>query len=103
MALIDEFLVASDSKFIGRVTAAIIAAAHAILNEGSGTPNHANRIAFASKVIDNPNVYGALIAKGVATDPQTATDMGDPFNSDNITDADINNAVSAQWNDYANS
>lgn len=94
MGFATQYVNSSDATFDERVTVAVVNAAIAIVSEGTGTANHANRVALAKAALNNPNPYGALFALGVVAN-QTLDDLT------TITDATIQSTVNALWNGYA--
>ena len=100
MALVDQFTLASDATFQGRVRQAIIAAAIAIVNESMATGYHSLRAKLAKAVMNNPGSYASLFAMAVAGDAAVVASAGAPPVQVSVTDANINNAVSAMWNSF---
>lgn len=93
MGFTEQYAVAQDVGFIGRVAIAISQAAIAINGELASTPHAAQRGALAVKVLTEPPLQWARIfAFGVAADETITTGS---------TDAAIFARVSAIWNDYA--
>lgn len=88
---------ASDVNFLARVTAEMLSAADNILAELTATQDHLIRVAFARRVKLAPQNYAAQMAVSVAMQagPQTATSLAA------VTDAQINTAVAALWNNMA--
>lgn len=88
---------AKTEAFQARVQYAMQTAAGQIMNESASTPNHAQRIIFAKKVLvyrHNINACSMLVTTETAVG--TAIDGGgDP------TDAEIQNAVNAFWNAWS--
>lgn len=99
-ALADQKTLSADVTFQGRVQEAIVAAAVAISNESVSTGFHKQRAALAKAVMNNPASYATLFSAAVATDATVSTQAGSPSNQANVTDAAINNAVSAMWNSF---
>lgn len=100
MALIDQVTLSADSTFITRVRQSIIAAAIAIQSETVSTGFHELRAKLAKAVMNQPDSYAPLFAKAVATDATVQTSAGSPPVQTLVTDANINNAVSAMWNAF---
>jgi len=110
MSLNDEALLATDLTFIQRVRASVLASAVAISNEGPVT-NHAQRDQVAVNALTNPDAWKMYFAATIATDPTvigfatsngtvTLTAANLAAQAAFVTDASINNAVSAQWNSF---
>lgn len=99
--LIDQWNLAQDVNFTGRVRQSFCVAAIAIHGE-SQTVLTAQRDAFGKQVLLN-QIAGlpALLAIAVAADSTVATLAGSPPLQANVTDAAISNAVSACWNSFA--
>lgn len=114
MALSDSFQISQDPTFQGRVQAALLTACVNIANEGWAIAFHRERATFASQILSttqSPNPYYLLFANSVATDPTCVSAANQnntvPVTSTNratqcalITDAEINNAISAQFNGF---
>src|SRR5262245_27654566 len=101
MALKDQYDLSQDATFQGRVRIAAVAAAVAIHGE-TFTSTTPERDAFGKQVLlNNPASIHTLITLAVAQDATVASLAGSPFNQTNVTDAAINNAVSAVWNAFA--
>lgn len=110
-SLNDKALLSTDVGFQQRVRASVIAAAVSISNEGSGVALHTGRDDIAVSALAAPDSWKVLFAASVATD---ATVAGQATQSGTVvlttgnlatqaalvTDAAINNAVSAQWNSF---
>ena len=71
MAYSTAYTTATTQAFLNKVQMAIVSAAIAIANEGTGVANHAARAALASKILQNPQGYAQLFAVGVAADGVT--------------------------------
>ena len=78
------------------VTASICVAAMAVLNEDPATVNHAARLAWASKTLDDPISMGKKMIWGVLSDPNVQAAFPTP--SDTI----INTSTAALVNSYLN-
>jgi len=66
-SFLDQYEIANNPDFLKRVRQASIKAAIDVMAELENTPNHANRIAFANKVLIEPERYGNVLAFGVLT------------------------------------
>lgn len=100
MALVDQSVLSADTTFQNRVRQAIIAAAIAIASESANIAWHRQRTTLSKSVMNAPDSYAPLFAKAVATDTTVQTQAGTPATQGNVTDAAINNAVSAMWNSF---
>ena len=91
MTLQDQFIETTNPQLQGRIQMAVAKAAQDISSEAADTPNHASRVALASRVAQSPTAYtGAftnlLCAEGI---------------TNGSTDAEIESMVSAVWNTMA--
>ena len=87
----DQLDAVGEPIFLAKVTQSAVKAAIAINAEAPATAFHAQRVSFATAVLNSPNDLGRRLAHGVAT--QLA--------SKSFTDANIDTAVSSIWNAYA--
>lgn len=94
---IDYSQKAKDYTFQQRVKHYMQAAAVAIMNEGSGVTNHAERVVYAQKIL-NGSADVEEMANAIVTQSDIKTDIG---NGDEPTDAHIESAVSALFNALA--
>lgn len=76
-----------------RVAAASVQVAITVMAESDTVTGHAQRVALAQKVLEDPRTWGRLIALGllVANEPT----------SKSVQDAALVTAVTAVWNAYA--
>lgn len=81
----------NDPIYLAKVTQSAVKAAIAVNSEAPATAFHAQRVAFATTVLNSPNDLGRRLAHGVATQVAGAAP----------TDANIDTAVSSIWNAYA--
>ena len=81
----------NDPIYLAKVTQSAVKTAIAVNSEAPATAFHAQRVAFATAVLNNPSDLGRKLTHGVATQVSGATP----------TDANIDTAVSAIWNAYA--
>lgn len=84
---------AANAAFQGAVAQAMRVAAIAVYNEAQNTPGHLARAQFAQRILTQGVSSILTYALDVATDPGIA--------DANATDAQIQNAVSSQWNAWA--
>ena len=80
-----------------RVAQAAIKLALDIMAEVQSTPGHDNRSQFAEAVLRSPETYGALMLRGVVTNPNCGTGVSDPLEDDGALEF----VVSSLWNAYA--
>jgi len=66
MALIDIHNLSSDGEFRVRFIAALVSYVKVVFDEDPMTPNHAERLVQAVKVLNAPMVYGDKLALGAA-------------------------------------
>lgn len=81
----------NDPIYLAKVTQSAVKTAIAVNNEAPSVAFHAQRVAFATAVLNNPTDLGRKLTHGVATQVAGATP----------TDANIDTAVSSIWNAYA--
>lgn len=97
-----QYTLSQDVNFQQRVRQALVSSAIAISNESVGTFAHNQRVALATKVLADPARWTLAIVEGVASDAAVSAAAGSPTpNQANVTDAQINTAVTSQWNAYA--
>lgn len=104
MALKDQADLASDVTFQARVGAAIRTAAVAIKGEAvtsTTIPLYQARAKLAQAVLTDQAAWASKFAGTVATDAAVAGAASSPPVQGNVTDLQITNAVSAQWNAHA--
>lgn len=107
MALIDQYNLAQNVLFQNRVRQSLATTSAAVYNETQTTAGHGKRAALAQTILNNPTAYVVPFAVYVAGDTTVATQAGTvtSANADTqqalVTDAAINNAVSAIWNAVA--
>lgn len=74
--------IAEDPAFIRRVRTALTTAAVNVAAEPTNTDNHDARRLLSSQILANPNGWAAVVAVGVATNPNTGTGNSDPATDD---------------------
>lgn len=74
-----------------RVAAAVAIAASAVLTESGGTPNHAARLAWAQKTLNDPVTMGKKVIWGVVADANVQAAGANP--SDAIVQTSVNSLV----------
>lgn len=92
MAILDSITLAADDVFQKKITHLVVKAAHAIMNEDSGTANHAARVTLAKQALAAPEVLGKRFAYGVVTNGAITAAS---------TDSDLEFTVNSLWNSYA--
>jgi hypothetical protein len=99
MATIEKMLsVAGDATWNGRVRQLVIKAAIAVIAEDVGTVNHANRIAYAKKILAG-SVTFAVWATAVLTNATIAASADPSSTSDN----DLEFTINSMFNAFADS
>lgn len=104
MSALDQIQTARDQVFSARVMMTFFKLASTVAGEAANTPNHANRLAFAQKLIkgaDNPRLMAAQV---IADNSTIASQIdGAPLSlGSNISDADLLTACTASYNTRAN-
>jgi len=83
----------ADPVWRGRCQAAGIQAAADVMAEPASTTGHAERTAFANKVLLNPSLMSPAMAFGVAAQPG--------ITGPDATDSDIQFTTNALWNAWS--
>jgi len=107
----DKYQLSQDSGFKNRVRVSLIAACIAIANEGWNAVFHEQRMRQAQRILNAPDSYVPLFANSVATDTSVINDATATgtvaLTTGNVatqaalvTDAHIDNAISAQFNSF---
>lgn len=94
MSLLTQNTLARDQNFQSRVRMAAVIAAIAVINESTLTPNHANRIAYAKRVLSGQVNFITKLSYLVVTNQTIATTA--PTGVD-ATDGDIQYVVNSLW------
>lgn len=84
--------IAVEQDNIDRVQVALVTAALAISDEADTTTNYVNRVNLANQVLQSPGRWAEIMVWGVVTDAAV---------QDGPNDANIYNAVLANWDAYA--
>lgn len=93
MAFTDQYTLAQDVTFRGRIQVAVVKSAIAVQAESpSGVPNHSARAALAASVLHDPTGYAALFAQGVVTNGSI---------TEASPDGDLEFTVNSMWDAYA--
>jgi len=101
MATRDIIEAASSPVFYTRVAFIALKAAQNVSNEDSGTVNHANRLAYAGRVLTG-NDKGLLIALHIAASNSTIAATLESTGGDAVPDGDIEFAMGQIWDSRAN-
>lgn len=108
----DQAVLASDTTFQNRVRQSMVAACVSISNEGwAGGAIHKQRTEEATRIINNPDSFKQLFAVSVATDASVIADAtaggtialtaaNVAAQAALVTDAHMDNAVSAEFNSF---
>lgn len=88
-----QYQIATDPDFIRTVQMAAARIALDVVSEAANTPNHANRSAYATKVLNSPSAYAPVLAQGVCA--------AEPTMRAQTQDQAIYNALSAVWDAFA--
>lgn len=92
MTYVAQSTLAADTTFIARVTQAAITGAKDVMAEAASTNGHAKRTEFAVQVLRSAQVYGPLMAQGVASNVAISAAS---------TDSDIQFTVNSLWDAYS--
>ncbi|MCA1452115.1 hypothetical protein I6F35_02660 [Bradyrhizobium sp. BRP22] len=99
MSALDHIATASDATFSGRVMMIMFKVAQNVASEDPATPNHAERIDYASLVIrgeEKPQLVSAHVISSNAT--ISAAIESDPAAlGSNVPDGDIEFALASIW------
>lgn len=107
----DMSVLGTNTLFIARVQAALVAGALTIAGEASSVPNHYRRVSLAVQVLNAPASWASIFAQGVATDSNVIADATAAgtvaLTAANIaaqqalaTDPHINSALNVQFSNY---
>lgn len=110
----DSYLLGTNTTFLGRVQASMVAAAVAIASEGISVVNHQARVSLVHQILASPTAetnYATMFSLTVATDANVLADAtasgtvaltaGNVATQQlSVTDAHIDSAVSGQFNAY---
>lgn len=98
MALIDQYQLAQDGEFRGRVQQALLTSAVNVMAEATDEQNgptfvqHQQRANFAQRVLNNPNAIAKSHAFAIASNPAI---------TDQSTDNDLQFTVNSMWNAFS--
>ncbi len=76
-----------------QITVAVLKAAYDILNESVETPNHAARVAWATRTLDDPHLAALNLSAGVVMNPTVQSGV--------YTDSDVQYVVNSIVSVYA--
>lgn len=96
-----QYALGTDSAFLRRVSMALLAYAYTVETEAGTVAGHVPRLAFANKVVLNPDLYAPSLARLIAAvdgTAQTNYASTNPATSANVTDAEIATDVSVGFN-----
>ncbi|MCA1452821.1 hypothetical protein I6F35_06250 [Bradyrhizobium sp. BRP22] len=99
MSALDHIATASDATFSGRVMMIMFKVAQNVASEDPATPNHAERIDYASLVIrgeEKPQLVSAHVISSNAT-IAAAIDSDPAALGSNVPDGDIEFALASIW------
>lgn len=77
MSFAEQYALAHDDEFLSRCQVCVVKIAIAISTEGDETPDHAQRLSWAQRVVDNPPHWARSSALCVVTNPVIAADSSD--------------------------
>jgi len=99
MSALDLIATASDTTFAGRVMMIMFKVAQNVASEDAGTPNHAERIEYASFVIMGEEKPQLVAAHVISSNPTIAAAIeSDPDAlGSNVPDGDIEFALASIW------
>jgi hypothetical protein len=92
---------ASDPTFYTRVAFIALKAAQNVANEDPGTANHANRLAYAGRVLTGAD-KASLLALHIAASNPTIAGTLETGGGDAVPDGDIEFAMGEIWDARAN-
>lgn len=107
----DMSVLGTNTLFVARVQAALVAGALTIAGEASSVANHYRRVSLSVQVLNAPVSWAAIFAQGVATDSSVIADSTAAgtvvLTAANVaaqqalvTDTHIINALNAQFSSY---
>jgi hypothetical protein len=87
----------TDDAWKSRIKARLLQDAFAVINESTGTTNHANRLLLAGNILREPNLWAGrfTVAVAGASGPASASSLAA------VTDAQINTAVDSLLDGFA--
>jgi hypothetical protein len=99
MSAHDQIATASNADFAGRVMMLMFKVAQEVASEDPATPNHAERISYASLVIRGEEKPQLVAAHVISSNPTIGAAIdGDPAAlGSNVPDGDIEFALASIW------
>lgn len=101
MATKDIIAAASQPTFYSRVAFIALKAAQNVANEDPATPNHANRVAYAGRVLSGSD-KALLLALHIAASNSTIAAALEASGGDAVPDNDLEYAMGQIWDSRAN-
>lgn len=101
MATKDIITAASHPQFYTRVAFIALKAAQNVANEAENTPNHANRVAYAGRVLAG-NDRALLLALHIAASNGTIAATLESSGGDAVPDGDLEYAMGQIWDTRSN-
>lgn len=101
MATKEIIQAASKPAFYQRVSFIALKAAQNVANESDATPNHANRIAYAGRVLKGDD-KALLLALHIAASNATIASTLETSGGDAVPDSDLEYAMGQVWDVRAN-
>lgn len=92
MTLEERYQLGSDPVWRARCQTAILQSSTDVMAEDPATVGHAERLAFANKVLLNPSLQSAAVSFGIASQPGITAEA---------TDSDIQFTCNAMFNAWA--
>jgi hypothetical protein len=77
-------LYASGSSLLARFEVACMVAAHNILNESAGTPNHANRVIWANAVLEDSKAMSNRMLRRAISSNATLQAQGEAISDNDV-------------------
>lgn len=93
MTFEEAYNLGSDPVWRGRCQTAALKSATSVMSEEDTTAGHAERTAFANKVLLSPALQSQAIAFGVAAQPG--------ITDENATDSDIEFTINSLWDAWS--
>jgi hypothetical protein len=99
MAAVDLIKTASNDEFSGRVMMIAFDVAQAVASENPQEPSHAERVAYAQRIMRGDDVPNLIAAHVISSNPtiSAAIDAEPGLLGSNVPDADIEFALSSIW------
>jgi hypothetical protein len=93
-----------DPTVLDQLAGVLLNAAFNVVNEATGTPNHANRIIFANLIFTNCQQAALVVAPGLMTNATIAGQAGNAAGASGtpFSDSDVEFVVASLFDVYAN-